>query len=144
MLQNYQSTAKSGKTRKWKAETKLTVLWEVHSSKDYRPGKLALHLALEVDENRGQVVVWIVGDASRGDATNELRCRVLHGKSVKMLVDQRTKRDSEEPEEGIIRLLEEGGQGLNSCRQSVLAMIIERFWHLSMPLAYQHPNSICW
>lgn len=57
----------------------LTVGFEIHAAEDERADVLGLHVALEVDEDGGQVVVGVVGDAGGGDGLEELGLRELPG-----------------------------------------------------------------
>ena len=51
---------------------------------------LRLEVSLEVDEHRGQVAVWVVGNAQLRLALDELRLRELVRELLQVLVDHLT------------------------------------------------------
>ena len=62
----------------------------VHPSEVSRACQLSLHLSLEVDEQGGQVLVGVVGDASCRDTAQELGGGELWSHVVDELVDKGT------------------------------------------------------
>lgn len=72
----------------------LTFQFEVHASKDEWADELGLHLSLKVDEDGGQVAVWVVGDAGGWYGLEKLGLRELPGQCVHVLVDEGTQRDA--------------------------------------------------
>lgn len=81
-----------------------TINFEVHSSEHKWANELRLHLSLKVDEDGGQVSVWVVWDACGGDGLEELGLRELLGQYAQVLVDEGTQRDAGKVDEGTVNV----------------------------------------